>query len=401
MDHAAALGTMSSMRGATLLTGATGFVGMQLLARYLERSDRRVLALVRARDDEQAQARLRATLAQVGVEDPHGQVTAVRGDVALPRLGLGSRAWRSLAADVDGIVHAAATVSFALGLEESRATNVAGTRRVLELAESCERLGGLSNLSYVSTAYVAGRHHGVFAEDDLDVGQQFRNAYERSKFEAERLVRSRMDRVPTQVFRPSIVVGEHDTGWTPAFNVIYWPMRALARGAYSALPARRAAPVDVVSISYVADAIFELSQRPGPAGRTYALAAGPHASTVGELLELSARALGRDVPRVIPPAVYRHAVHPLLVRRADERRRGTLRSSEVFFPYFAMRQRFDVTRAAEALAPHGIAPWPLRDYFARLVDYALAADWGRRVQPRPAPGDRAAPVAAAGAPGPD
>ena len=30
-----------------LLTGATGFVGMELLARYLERTDRRVYALVR------------------------------------------------------------------------------------------------------------------------------------------------------------------------------------------------------------------------------------------------------------------------------------------------------------------------------------------------------------------
>ncbi len=35
------------MSDGVLLTGATGFVGMELLARYLERTDRRVFALVR------------------------------------------------------------------------------------------------------------------------------------------------------------------------------------------------------------------------------------------------------------------------------------------------------------------------------------------------------------------
>ena len=39
-----------------MLTGATGFVGMELLARFLESSDRHIVALVRAADDEQATA---------------------------------------------------------------------------------------------------------------------------------------------------------------------------------------------------------------------------------------------------------------------------------------------------------------------------------------------------------
>ena len=46
------------MMGDVLLTGATGFVGQELLARLLERGDRHVHALVRADDDEAAAARL-------------------------------------------------------------------------------------------------------------------------------------------------------------------------------------------------------------------------------------------------------------------------------------------------------------------------------------------------------
>jgi long-chain acyl-CoA synthetase len=368
------------MRGPIFLTGATGFVGMELLARYLERSDRRVFALVRAADDAEAHARLRATLERIGCTAYAGRVVAVRGDVTRPWLGLDSTTWNALAEQADEIVHAAASVSFTLGLRESRAINVGGTRHVLQLAHACDRAGGLRRLSYVS-----GAHRGPFGEDDLDAGQAFRNAYEQSKFEAERLVREHGASLPIQIFRPSIVVGDEATGWTPAFNVIYWPMRAFARGAYSALPARKRSPVDVVSISYVADAIFALAGCDDGAGETYALAAGPRASTVGELLDLSAAAFERRAPRTVPQALYRHTLHRVLLRRADPRRRRTLEASETFFPYFAMRQRFDTSRAAARLAPLGIEPAPLGEYFDRLVAFALEADWGRREVARPAP----------------
>ena len=357
------------------LTGATGFVGMQLLARYLERTDRQVFALVRGTDDEDAQRRLDEIVARM-LPDPtphEGRAVAVRGDVLKPGLGMSPRRRAGLASEIGEIVHAAASVSFTLPLPESRAINLEGTAQILRLAELVQRRGGLRRLSYVSTAYVAGDHRGRFGEDQLEMWQRFRNPYEQSKFEAERLVRDHADTLPIQIFRPSIVVGEADTGWTPAFNVIYWPLRAFARGAYTAIPARRSAPVDVVPVSYVADAIFDISQQDAPSGTTYNLAAGDGASSVGEVLELGAAYFDQSHPRVIPPHAYRRLVHPVLVRTGDERRRRALRSSEVFFPYFAMRVRYDTTNARAA----GSEVPPLADYFERLMDYAVAADWGR------------------------
>jgi nucleoside-diphosphate-sugar epimerase len=76
---------------------------------------------------------------------------------------------------------------------------VAGTERILSFAELVHRHGGLHRLIYVSTAYVAGLHSGVFDEDDLGVGQRFRNSDERSKFEAEALVRSCADGLPIAI----------------------------------------------------------------------------------------------------------------------------------------------------------------------------------------------------------
>jgi long-chain acyl-CoA synthetase len=376
-----------------LLTGATGFLGMELLVRYLELTDRRVYALVRGAHGREVATRVRRTLVWLfGADHPYSErVVGVRGDITHPGLGLGGKR-DELAEQVSEVVHGAASVSFELGLEASRAVNVEGTRRVLELAERCEQRGGLRRFSYISTAYVAGEYAGRFSEDELDVGQAFRNGYERSKFEAESLVSRSRGRLPVTVLRPSIVVGERHTGWTASFNVLYWPLRAFSRGAYVALPARRDAPVDVVSVDYVADAIFALAQAREAEGATFHLTAGVNASTVGELVELTAAFFARRPPRLIEPAVYRRLVHPLLVRAAgDERYRRALSRSEAFFPYFDARATYDDRRSRVALCGTGIAPSPLPAYFDRLVEFALSCEWGRQSISRATAAERIEP----------
>ena len=148
------------------------------------------------------------------------------------------------------------------------------------------------------------------------------------------------------------------------------------------IPGRRSAPVDVVPVDYVADAIFALASREDGAGRTYSLAAGPQASSVGELVALSAQTFGRSRPLIVPPALYGRTVHPLVLRRSRGARQAWLRQAPVFFPYFALRVRHDTSRAQAALAAAGLGPPPLATYFDRLVDFAEAARWGRRTLSR-------------------
>jgi thioester reductase-like protein len=335
--------------GAVLLTGATGFVGMEVLRRFLERGDRRIHALVRAPDDRAAAERLPA----------HPRLHAVVGDIEEPRLGLSEATRERLAEDVTTVVHCAASISFDLSLEKSRRVNVDGTRNVVGFAERCRRL---ERLTYVSTAYVAGEPRGLFREDQLDVGQRFRNPYERSKFEAERMIRERAAGVPLQVLRPSIVVGDSRTGRTSSFNVLYGPLKAFARGRIPAIPARRSSPVDIVPVDYVADRAYELITG-GPDG-TFHLVAGRNATTVGRLLELTAGHLRRKPPAVLPPGLYRRVVHPWLRRKY-----AGLRRLEVYFPYFSMRVRFD---------DRGLGPGPpVERYFHTLLEFAQRAGWGR------------------------
>ncbi len=364
---------------------------MEVLARFLEHTDRQVYALVRAPDEKAADQRLRSTLATIfGREDAYaGRVTAVPGDIEEDGLCLSDGLREHLAGRVTDVIHCAASVSFSLTLERSREINVTGTQRLLDFAELCREHGGLERFAYVSTAYVAGDHPGEFREDQLEVGQEFRNAYERSKYDAERLVRSYRDRLPIQVFRPSIIVGERRTGWTASFNVLYAPLKAFARGAYRALPLRRSAPVDVVPVDYVADAVFELSRLPVDGGEeTYHLVAGRDASTVGGLIDLSAGYFGRRAPLGVPPALYTRVIHPLLVRLSRGKRREALGKSEVYFPYFSMRVRYDDSRARGRLQGAGIRVTPIERYFDRLAGFAVRSRWGRAPVTRAEAGER-------------
>jgi thioester reductase-like protein len=374
------------MQRDVLLTGATGFLGMELLARYLERTDRTIIALVRARGPEEAQVRIAKALELMfGDSDRHrSRLIPVAGDVERDGLGL-RRADLELILDRAGeVVHCAATVSFAVGLAESRQINVEGTRHVLALAERLAQKGVLRHFVHVSTAYVAGTHAGEFCEDELDVGQRFRNPYERSKYEAEQVVRRHAQELPSvTIVRPSIIVGESGTGWTPSFNVLYVPLRGFAKRKLRVLPADPSATVDVVPVDHVADAIIHLAGTEQQGGLcTYHVVAGERAATVAQLVELSARRLGRRPPPAVPPTVYR-AAYPLLLACAGRRRRAALKRVAPFLPYYTMRVRYRRDRAAGTLDAVGLRPPPLESYYHRLVDYALATNWSRKPLPRP------------------
>ncbi len=237
------------------------------------------------------------------------------------------------------IIHCAASVSFDLPLEEARSVNVAGTDRMLDFAKLTQARGGLERYAQVSTAYVAGTHTGRFTEDDLDVGQGFRNSYEQSKFESEQLVRSKGAELPWIILRPSIVVGDRSSGWTAAFNVMYWPLRALSTGLFKAVPAMPESPLDIVSIDYVADAIHELSEGRAEAQQVFHLTAGTDASTWGEIVSMASRYFRRPEPKAMPPAEFVADSNNALRRR----RRSQPHLLPVLLDLDRVRQRADAS----------------------------------------------------------
>ena len=328
-----------------LLTGATGFVGMEVLARLLERGEEEVLCVVRAADQAAAQERLDGVLATL-YTDPspyRGRARALAGDLTAGVEAPGEA--------VDVVCHCAASISFDLPLEEARRINVEGTRAMLALG----RATGARRFVHVSTAYVSGTHAGRFREDERGVA--FRNTYEQTKCEAEALFDDAGD-LSVAIARPSIVMGESGTGWTPAFNVLYWPLRAFARGLFEAVPAKPDGRVDVVPVDYVADGICALVDH--DATGVFNLVAGEDASTVDELAGLACAHFGRPRPPYVDTGAFGDAA-------ADAH-------GAVYLPYFDMEVVFDDRRTREQL---GLRAPRLRGYFDTLMDYADAARWGK------------------------
>ena len=350
--------TRADGHGTVLLTGATGFLGMEMLARVIEQTDQDVIALVRADDDAAAQARLDELLSTLVAPSsrPHGgRVRALAADLESPGLGLSPVARHRIAGKATAVVHCAASISFTLPLEEARKINVEGTREIVKLALEAQDRGTLERFVHVSTAYVAGDRTGLVSEHDGDVGQGFRNTYERTKLEAEEVVRD--SGLPAAIVRPSVIVGDSATGWTQAFNVIYWPLQAFARGLFPSVPGDPDACLDIVPVDVVADALLELLRGPVRGGNFH-IVSGDQTQTNAELATMAADAFEAE-----PPVFVRVGEDEVAEQRA-----GAL------VPYFSVRCTFDARRARELL---GAVPPPLKDYFPALMDYAREARWGK------------------------
>lgn len=343
------------------LTGATGLVGGGVLQHMLRADpELRVAVLVRDRSRWAGLPR----------------VTPVVGDLRAAGLGLTADARATLAREVRLVVHAAADVVFSRPLDVARATNVEGTRRLLELADEWP---GVKRIAYVSTAFVAGRHTGSIPEAEVDGAAGWVNAYEQSKWDAERVVRAATR--PWVILRSSTIVCDDPAGTVSQLNAVHLAVRLLHRGLVPMIPAEGAATVDLVPADYVTGAIAALAVRAGLDGRTVHLCAGSGALPVVELLEATWDVFARDTAwrrKALPrPVLTDLATYALLERSidqtGDEALRRALRGLSHFAPQLALPKRFE-TAGADALL--GAPAPPVRAYWTRVVEHLLAARWG-------------------------
>jgi thioester reductase-like protein len=339
-----------------LLTGGTGFVGSRLLRKWLRDSEARVSVLVRPRGDEDARARAERLLGKLGLREigtaADGRLDVLAGDLTAPRLGLDDGIRKGLAETLTGVIHAGATVRFNLPLEDAWAVNTAGTASLLALARDCRQL---DRFVHVSTAFVAGCREGRIGEDELDAGQNHHNSYERSKFEAERLVRAAMQDLPVTVLRPTIISCDLQTGEVPSGSAIYRVLEGYARGNLSALLGNPAVLLDLVPVDFVVDASFAIAARADSVGHGYHLSAAPDGLiTLAEMCDLASRTFAREALTVVAPDDL-----------AGGSPRGLDGDSEFSFyaPYLSGHRRFDTANSRRVLAEAGIRVPAVASYF--------------------------------------
>jgi long-chain acyl-CoA synthetase len=362
------------------LTGGTGFLGRQL-ARGLLIEGESLELLLRGESLEEASGKLTRALETLGELDPawRARIRVSLGSLDAPGLGLAPGDRERILADCDSFLHCGANVRFDVTLEKARAVNVSGTAALLALAGERQRASGLLRFDHVSTAYVAGRRTDLVLETELDDRCGHKNAYERSKFEAERLVRQSMDELPAAVYRPSIVVGSAEDGRTTSFQMIYWPTKIYAMGLWRTCPGRRETPIDLVPVGFVREAILRLRRDRASLGRGFHLASGPEgAVSLGELAEIVRTKFGCRKPvRFVAPGPWMRFVHPLLKHLSFGPPRRIVRAGEFYVPYFVSNPRFDVTGARELLAATGLSIPNAGEYLERLFQFCIETDWGR------------------------
>jgi long-chain acyl-CoA synthetase len=375
--------------GRILLTGATGFVGGELLRRLLARDGRDVVCLVRASSAAAARERGTAALHAVLGRRPSAaeqrRVRWVPADLERPGLGMAEPSRADLAHDLDEIFHCAASTRFDLPLDAARRVNVRATLAVLDVAAEAVARGGFRRLHHVSTAYVAGRTRGTVDADFLpaDEAAAYRNTYERTKAEAERWLRQCRDQIPLTIYRPSIIVGDSRTGRTRSWNVIYFPMRLMAARRLPFLPAWGKALLDCVPVDYVVDGLLALGHRPDTLGCGLHLTAGDETLTVARFLHHCAAGVARrngDAARLRTRVLGRlgwYALTSLYRLTGGEKVRRALDAFAPSAAYGSVSTRFENARERMLLADAGVRMPPADRLLARAVDYALAHDFGR------------------------
>jgi thioester reductase-like protein len=347
------------MAGLAFFTGFPGFIGKRVVERLLrDDPELRIAALV----ESSMVARARSAAAEL--EGGGERIEILEGDIGERGLGLAKGDLDRLKSETTVAFHLAAIYNLAVPLEIAQRVNVDGTGNVLELCEACTQLG---RLNYVSTAYVAGERHGVVYEHELIMGQGFKNHYESTKFQAEVWVREMVDRVPTTIYRPAIVVGDSRTGATQKFDGPYYMLRTIAVSVARHTPIPQfgasGAPFNVVPVDFVVDALMSVSAEPAAEGETLHLV-DPDPVSARELLTLlSKEYAGKEPGYKVPPRLVESSLRFKSVRAMFH---GAPQES---IRYLNHEVRFDTRRADDLLARAGLRCPRFEEYVGPMVKF--------------------------------
>ncbi len=346
----------------------TGFPSCFLATRVVQRlldDGQEVWAVVRRKSMEHAE-RLRAEMS------PHERrrLRLLEGDSACIDLGLSGREFQMLTREVERIHHCAAVTYLRATRAAAERTNIGGAREVLELAEACRRL---DRLVHWSTALVSGTRRGRVLEEDLGPGPG-RNAVEETRRRAERIVREARDHVPVTILRPSIVVGDSQTGEIDRLEGPYLLVRLLLNAPPDLripMPGRGNTLLNMVPIDFVVDAGFALAAHPRSAGRTFHIV-DPDPLPARRVFDLIAEKAQRPAPRGYVPTGMATALMrtPGLERLANIPR--------TLLEQLSADVVWDDRQARPILREAGVQCPPFEDYVGKMVAFVREQQERRR-----------------------
>ncbi len=201
------------------LTGATGFLGTNLIRALIEQAPHdglKIYCHVRAKDEAAGMKRVVDAMKKFNCwkEGYDAYIKAVPGDLTQPNLGIAEETYEMLAEEVDAVYHNGAMLNFVFPYEYLKKTNVFGTREALRLA--CAKKPKYFHYISSYSVFDTPRYAGTVAmeNDPLPNGKGFTLAYSETKWVSEKLVCRAKDRgLRTVIYRPGDIVGAADGIW--------------------------------------------------------------------------------------------------------------------------------------------------------------------------------------------
>jgi thioester reductase-like protein len=344
------------------LTGFPGFIAGRLVER-LARKDVQFYLLVQKRFVEKAIAEVES-IAQRS-QTPLENFALIAGDITRDDLGIEAEDLETLREEVTDVFHLAAVYDLAVEKDLAYKVNLEGTRNVNQFARSVK---SLQRYNYISTCYVAGKREGRVLESELEHKAGFRNYYEETKYLAEMEVERLKEELPVTIFRPSVVVGDSQTGETAKYDGIYYLIHYLrkAPGLLRFINVGNTqVKLNLVPVDFVVNAISALSEDETSIGKTIALA-DPDPLTTAQLFDAIASATTGKRSALTPPP---RLVEWSLSRSFSPPITG-LPSYGV--PYFFISQTYDTAVASELLEKHNIDCPRFDSYVANLLKFVDA-----------------------------
>jgi NAD(P)-dependent dehydrogenase (short-subunit alcohol dehydrogenase family) len=363
---------------AYFVTGATGFIGRNLVELLLEREGT-VYVLVR----EGSKGRLEELRNRWGVDDT--RVVGVVGDLSQPKLGVSDADIEMLTGNVDHLFHLAAIYDMKADAESQRIANVEGTRHMVQLAEAVK--AGIVHMT--SSIAAAGLYKGTWREDMFDEAQNVdNNPYFQTKHESERVVREELTR-PWRVYRPGIVVGDSETGEMDKVDGPYYFFKLIRRirqvvPQWMPMPGVEGREINIVPVDFVVKAMDHIAHQDGLNGRAFSLT-DPNPLSAGEVIDVFARAAHAPQSTVRAPASVTEGLEPLLgvalsnipfANGITDRVLADFGIPRSVLVYLNYPTHFDSRRTQAALAGTDISVPPLEAYAGKLWDY-----WARHLDP--------------------
>jgi thioester reductase-like protein len=341
------------------LTGFPGFIAERLVAR-LACEEYQFFMLVQAEFLERAVEAVQEI--SEGSRTPLQNFAVIQGDITKPDLGMDPDDAATVRYETTDVFHLAAIYDLAVRKDLATRVNLEGTKNVNDFVRSLKHL---KRYNYISTCYVAGKRTGVIREDELEHDKGFRNHYEETKYLAELEVEKLKTDLPVTIFRPSVVVGDSQTGETAKYDGIYYLILYLRKAPYllrAVNVGNKAVKLNLVPVDFVVDAIATLAFDEKAKGKTIAIA-DPDPLTTGELFDAIAYEMtGRRSEFAPPPKLVEWFLSkPISPPITGLPNHGV--------PYFFLEQTYDTATADELLAGHKISCPNFRDYVANLLKF--------------------------------